>query len=125
MGFNLVNFLDSIWPVVWSKALSNIDASNILVNSSRFVIESLNREHFGEYRCTSSNMFGTSQAILSINENEIILENSSKSSFNPASVVKKSKKSNKLKKRQRLVGLELRKRRFKKRFKHTKNHELL
>ena len=101
-----------MWPVKWKKSDTNEHSSDYAIKNSVLKFDFLNENDFGEYTCTSFNLFGVAEIRLIINNAGIFV---TKQNYKPSLRRKFGKK--KLKRRQRLpVGIELRKRRFKKRF---------
>ena len=104
-----------MWPVRWRKTDRNENSADYLVKNSILKFDFLNESDFGEYACGSFNLFGVAEIRLIINEAGIF---ATKQSYKPSLKRKLTKgDGEKLKRRQRLkMGIELRKRRFRKRF---------
>lgn len=102
-----------------NKQESQAEILNILnPNFSILTIDSSNQKDFGHYVCTSLNTFGTAEISLKISQNGIEIADSS--TYKPVLVSRKYAKYFKRKFPTQNIGLELRKRRFRKRFKFSK-----
>ena len=64
--------LDSIWPVKWKKINGNNLEQRLIVKNSVLVLDFLSEKHFGEYVCTSSNVYGQASKRLSVHSDRIV-----------------------------------------------------
>ena len=111
-----------MWPVKWTKINSKHGQNhNFKIENSLLKFDHLSEKDFGDYSCTSFNLFGLAEINLVINRDTI---NVSKQNYKPSLKrrVNKIQRTKKIKRKQGSpVGIELRKRRFKKRFELIKH----
>ena len=111
-----------MWPVKWKKNGQDENLPNYQLKNSVLKFDFLSQSDFGEYTCTSFNLFGVAEIKLLINSGNLIMTNQI---YKP-SIKRKLGQSfrKKTDRRQRLQhGTELRKHRFKKKIDFVK-HEI-
>ena len=100
-----------MWPVKWKKTDPIEKLPNYQLRNSILKFDFLSENDFGEYTCTSFNLFGVAEIKLIISREGLIV---TKKNYKPSLRRKLARK--KAKRRQRFpIGIELRKSRFRKR----------
>ena len=112
-----------MWPVKWTKVDKHDRHGSFKAKNSLLKLTRLSEADFGDYTCTSYNLFGLADITLTVSRNGFTV---SAQNYKPSLKRKLNKQLKRNKKQQntRLAGLELRKRRFKKRFELVKHKKL-